>query len=31
MTPPDTMWLQIPPNEYIYVGTDDACELSSCE
>ena len=31
ITPPDTMWLQIPPNGYKFVSTDDTCELSSCE
>jgi hypothetical protein len=25
------MWLQIPPNGYKFVSTDDTCELSSCE
>ncbi len=27
----DTMWLQIPPNEFRYIGTNNACAMGPCE
>lgn len=30
LTPPDTLWIKIPPLEYVYIYNNSSCELGPC-